>query len=324
MHRDHLASHIKHKKLNSDNTLYVIGVCSNVARFHSRYRLARKWMEHMASTPNVQLCIVEAAFGDHKHEITDKHNPWHLQVKIHTNMWLKENMMNLAVRHLFPHDWKYCAWVDMDVFFEDKHWAQDCMNELQKFAVIQPWSDCIDLGPTGNILTHFRSFGHQHQKKIPKQTHPMQPYALAHPGFAWSCTREFYENLPGGFMWWPPLGSADFHQAFACIGQVEYTIYKGLAKSFHRLCNEWQQRAVRITHNQVGFISGFIKHGFHGPKAKRYYLDRVKLLVKYGYDPDKHIKWDHQGLPFIFGLPGLEHEMHLYGLSRSEDSIEEI
>lgn len=324
MHRAHLANHFNHKKLNSDNTLYVIGVVSNSARFHSRYRLARQWIAHMLKTPNIQLAIVEVAYGDHKFEITEKNNPWHLQLRSRTSMWLKENMINCGVRHLLPHDWKYMAWIDMDVFFEDKeHWAQDCLHELQRFHVVQPWSDCIDLGPTGNILTHFRSFGHQHQNKIPKQTHHKQPYEVAHPGFAWACTREFYENLPGGLMWFPPLGSADFHMAFACIGEVEKTIYGGLTKSFHRLCHEWQSRAIRITNHQVGYISGFIKHGFHGPKARRYYLDRVKLLAKYGYDPDKHIKWDYQGLPFLFNCPGLEHEMHRYNLSRHEDSIEE-
>jgi hypothetical protein len=67
----HLASHINHGELRSDNTLHVIGVTANPARFHSRYRLTREWQKHMMDTPNVKLHMVESAFGDRHHEVVD-------------------------------------------------------------------------------------------------------------------------------------------------------------------------------------------------------------------------------------------------------------
>ena len=185
MYGTHLVNHIHHPELNSDNTLYVVGVLSNSVRVHSRLRIAREWIKAMEETPNVKLVLVELAFGDRKHEVTDSDNPWHLQLRSRQNIWTKESCINLGVARLLPRDWRYMAWIDMDVFFRDPNWALETIHQLQHFPVVQPWSDCADLGPTGNIFQHFRSFGLQHQRRIPKQKHPSQKeYQYAHTGFA--------------------------------------------------------------------------------------------------------------------------------------------
>jgi hypothetical protein len=317
----HLQNHIQNHALRADNTLHVIGVVSNPVRYHSRYRLARAWQEEMRATPGVELHMVEAAFGDRHHEVTDSEGAC-LQLRTRSELWIKENLINLGVRHLLPRDWRYAAWVDCDVTFRDPNWARETIHQLQHWPVVQPWQQCADIGFTGNILQTHQSFGFLHQRGVKKQEHSGQPYAYGHSGFAWACTREFWEQAEG-LMDFCILGSADHHMAWAMVGEVEKTIHHKMRPSFFRRCREWQARALRVTHGQVGFVEGRIEHGFHGPKARRYYRERWQVLVDHGYDPDTDLVRDAQGLIQLAGRHELEQALRRYNRSRAEDSIEE-
>lgn len=316
-----ITNQIRNTSLLGDNTLHVIRVCTNPVRYHSRYRLARQQEEEFLAMPNLKLYTVEAAFGDRQHEITVSGNPHHLLLRTNSEIWIKENLINLGVRYLLPKNWKYLAWIDADISFRDHHWAQEAMHQLQHFSVIQPWSDCADLGHHGNIDRHFRSFGSQHQKRIPKQMHPSQPYTYAHSGFAWACRRDFWENV-GGLPDFCILGSADHHAAFAMIGEVKNTIHGKMCHSFFRKLYEWQAKALRITKKEVGFTPGRIEHFFHGNKNKRFYRERWEILVKNNFDPDTDLMYDNAGVIQLTGKPELEQDLRLYNRSRQEDGID--
>lgn len=322
LYGDHLQNHISNPGLVNDSTLHVIGVVSNFSRFHSRYRLFRKWKEEMENTPNVKLYIVETAFGDRHHEITEEGNPCHLQLRTNSEAWVKESMVNLGVKRLLPLDWRYVAWIDGDVHFRNPGWALETIHQLQHFSVVQPWSDCVDLGPHGEILQHFKSFGWAHQRRLPKQKHPSQKYlTYAHTGYAVACTRSFWENV-GGLPPFCILGSGDHHLAFGCIGEIKDTIHGKMSQSFHRKLFEWERTAIQITHGEVGFVPGRIEHFFHGAKKRRKYRERWEILYSNGYDPDKHLMYDHQGLVQLIGHPKLEQDIHMYNLERLEDSTD--
>jgi hypothetical protein len=93
--------------------------------------------------------------------------------------------------------------------------------------------------------------------------------------------------------------------------------------SYKRRVLEWQKRASRVTQGQVGYVHGTLLHHFHGPKGRRYYNQRYKVLVDNGFDPDEHIIYDEQGLVTLVGNAKLDHDIYKYSLSRHEDSIEE-
>lgn len=323
-----IADHHKFHKLESDNTLHVIGVCSNPARWHSRYRIAREWIKHMLGTQNIYLTVVEGRFGDRHFELEPEVEQCemydHVRINLSSEAWVKESLVNIGMRRaIVKYDAKYLACIDMDVFFRDEHWAQEALHQLQTYPVIQPWQDCADLGPHGNINRHFRSFGYQHQRGVKKQTHPSQPYEYAHTGFAWCYTLAFIEQV-WELMNFPILGSADHHMAFACTGEVDKTIHAGMQPSFFELCREWQQRAVQITQTEVGFSVGRIEHWFHGPKNRRYYRERWQILVDNKFDPKLDLRKDSQGVVTLVGKPRLEHAIIKYNRARLEDSIEEF
>lgn len=320
---DHIQNHITHSDLVHDSTLHVIGVLSNPVRYHSRYRLFREWYAQMLATPNVKVYVVEIAFGDRHHEVTEANNPMHLQLRSSSELWHKENMINLAVKHLLPHDWNYMCWSDTDIFHTTPGWALETIQQLQHYPVVQPWRDCIDLGPYGEALKHFQSFCYVHRLGIQKQTHPSQPYAYAHSGFIWAVNRLFWENLPGwGLMDFPILGSADHHMAWAMIGKVDSSVHNKMGEAYVRKCREWQDRAFRVTQGHLGFVKTRIEHKFHGPKKRRYYRERWAILHGNKFNPDEDIAYDKQGLLYIVGKPKLKQDIHDYFRARWEDSIE--
>lgn len=339
---NHLVNHIHHPELVHDSTLHVIRVLSNPARYHSRYRLARLQEEFLKSCPNIKLYTVEAAFGDRHHEVVCKTDPNHLLVRTNTEIWIKENMINLGVRHLLPANWKYVAWIDGDIIWTNKYWGLEAIHQLQHYPVIQPWTDGLDLGPHGNVMSHFKSFGHQdfHQfdlhlrnatngtkhraiSGVPCSSVPHGDYRrFGHTGFAWACTRLFWENV-GGLMDFCILGSADHNMALSCVGAVDFSIHKAMPRGFYERCHDWQRRALMITHKKVGSTHDRIEHLFHGKKKNRFYTERWKILVHYQFDPNKDLMYDSQGLLHLRGKPDLERAIMHYNRSRREDEVYE-
>jgi len=323
MHGDHIAPQIlADPPLNSDSTLHVIGVISNYAMWNSRYRLFRAWYERMKATPNVKVYVVETAFGDRAHEITSADEPTHLQLRTESEIWTKENMINLGVRRLLPRDWRYLAWVDCDIEFRDPTWAVHAMHEAQRFGVLQPWQSAADLGPQGQIMRTFDSFGAVYQSGVKMWTKPGDPYKMGHSGFAWVCTRAWYEAV-GGLFEIAILGSGDAHMAWASIGRFETSLHGGMSAGFKRAAQDWQTRAMRFGHGEVGFSRGRIEHSFHGPKVRRAYRERWQILVDHAFDPFVDLRYDAQGVLQLVGKPKLEKEIRAYNRARSEDSIDE-
>ncbi len=321
MSRDHIINSINHHELVSDSTLHVVAVVSNPVRYHSRYRLFRKFVASMRTTANVKLHVVELAFGDRHFEIEAGVDSI-LRLRSSHELWLKENMINLGVRHLLPADWRYVAWVDGDVAFQSDNWALETIHALQHHDVVQPWSQCVDMGPQGNALQMFNSFGSLNAAGTRIQRYSTEPYKFGHTGYAWACTRTFWENV-GGLMDWPILGSSDHHMAFAMINEVDYSVHGKMTEAFKRKAREWQRDAYRVTSGHIGYVPGLLHHAWHGSKTKRGYRTRWQILIDNQFDPDVDLRRDAQGLLFIVNKPHLEEDVRKYFRSRHEDGIEE-
>lgn len=325
---NHLASHIHHPDLHGDNTLHVIGVISNYVRWHSRYRLARQWKAEMEKTPNVKCYIVECAYGNRKFEVTDHCNPRHLQVRTHSEIWNKENLINLAVARLLPKNWKYISWCDMDVSFrDDKGWAQATLHQLQHYHIVQPWSQAVDLDFHGGIHSTFTSFGYLCANDKPMWHGKNNPgYQYAHTGFSWACTRYFWENLRGrGLLDFSICGAGDHAMAWGCIGKIREVIHKGMSEDYFRECEDWARPAQRACASMVGYVHGRIEHHHHGPKAARGYWSRWNILTRNEYEPTRDLAYDCHGVIQLCGSNKykLEHDISRYNRSRCEDSLEQ-
>lgn len=314
---------IKNISLRGDNTLHVVTVISNPVRYKSRYKLYEAFAKHMAEHPEVHLVTVEHAFGDRHHEVTDADNPDHVQVRGNHELWMKENLINIGVREL-PRDWKYMAWIDADVEFYNKDWAQETLHQLQHHQVLQLFETAVDLGPRNNVVQLHHGFCSQHRKGAPRVLNAGKygggQKVFWHPGFAWACRREFYENVDG-LLDFGVLGAGDHHMSLGLIGAAKESMPSGLNSNYVKAVLEWEKKAQRAAQGNIGFVEGSILHHWHGPKAKRYYIERWDVLKKHQFDPEADIRYDSQGLIELAGnKPGLRDDIRAYFRARDEDS----
>ena len=146
------------------------------------------------------------------------------------------------------------------------------------------------------------------------------PYRFGHPGYAWAYTRQALEWV-GGLADTAALGAADHHMAMALIGRVHDSYPSNIEQSYKTPLLRWQTRASQHISRNIGFLSGTIEHGFHGPKRSRGYVDRWSVLVNNGFNPETDLKRNTYGLVELAGnKPKLRHDIDAYFRLRREDS----
>ncbi len=320
--------------------LYVVTAISNPARYRSRYNLYRAFEKHVADSGAI-LSTVEMAFGGRPFEITDPANPRHVQVRGEHELWHKENLLNIGISRL-PAEAKYIAWIDADVTFTRTDWAQETLQQLQHFPVVQMFSESVDLGPDNQIVgtavswTESWKRGYAFRGKrnalvdgsmLAQSGGSRQPAkGIWHSGLAWAARREALDQL-GGLIDFAILGSADRNMAAGLLGFMEDTIDPTFSPEYRTALLEWQKRAERHIRRNLGQVDGTLVHHWHGCKRNRFYTERWKILSKYQFNPLTDIKRDAQGLWQLEDdhtprFVGLRDALRQYFRSRNEDSID--
>jgi hypothetical protein len=284
-------------------------------------RLAREFIDRMLAA-GVRLTVVECAIGARPHELDGIPGVRHVGVRARGNRlaWSKESMLNAGIARL-PDDARFVACLDADIRFRDPAWAERTVDALHLWPVVQPWSDCIDLGPDGQLLDTHRAFCRlaNEQKPIVQGPNAAGGYRFGHPGFAWAYTMDFL-NRVGGLVDTAALGAADHHMALALLGRVADSIPGNLTDGYKAPLYAWQERAVRAAEKSVGFLDGVIEHDWHGRKGRRFYISRWEILSKHAFDPTTDLIRNADGVVELAGnKPGLRHDVERYFWSRKED-----
>lgn len=295
--------------------LHVVAAYANPLLWASRKRLFRRFAAGMRRA-GVNLTVVECAYGRRGFELADDPRCRHIGVRARSLVWGKENLLNIGISRL-PDNWKYVAWIDADVIFRRKDWARATLHALQLHDVVQPWSDCYDLGPGGEHIAHHRSFCAQY---VAGAKLGNGAYTFAHPGYAWAATRDAIDGL-GGLIETAALGAADHHMALALVGRVAESAHGGVSGAYRAPLLRWQDRANRFVAGNIGVVPGTIEHLWHGPKASRRYVERWGVLVKHGFDPAADLVRNSWGVLELAGnKPGLRRDMQRYFHQRHEDA----
>lgn len=328
----HRPDHVKEK-------LYVITPIFNPIRFRSRWKLYKDFENYVLSNDQAELVTIECSFGHRefaiKDELTHRHKIIHVNTK--DELWLKENLINVAATRL-PSDWKYVAWVDADVTFARPDWVGETIQQLQHYDVIQMWSQFQDVTPNFEIIGGLRSFmdcyinggtdslpgvrkplpALQYGKNDPVKQGAVYPGA---PGLAWAMTKTAWNHL-GGLIDISILGACDWYMAHALIGKLETVLSKQYYPAYRELLFEWENRAERFIKHNVGVMKGMAIHHWHGPKVNRQYGSREQILIKNQFNPDTDLKKDWQG---VYQLTDynikLRDDIRAYFRQRNEDAL---
>jgi hypothetical protein len=311
-------THPQSKKLVHENAkLYVIAPISNPCRYRTRYKLYADFAK-MCADAGAELYTVEAAFGHRPFAITEADNPRHIQVRTTSEIWHKENLINIGISRL-PADWEYVAWIDADISFARHDWVRESINLLQHYDVIQMFSTAQDLCPQHETFQRHRGFVYSYLHGF----QPTKSYANWHPGFAWAAKREAINDL-GGLIDMAILGAADRHMAFGLIGKIEQSLPGDkLHPEYMDELVQWQHRAEKYIKRNIGYMHGTVFHHWHGKKKDRRYKERWQILIENKYNPHHDLKRDWQMLwQLTDNNIKLRDDIRAYFRARNEDSID--
>ena len=313
----------------TNDALHVVTMISNPARYRSRYALYKDF-EARVLAAGATLWTVEVAFGERPHTITHADNSQHLQLRTSSELWHKENALNLLIARL-PSDWRYVAWVDADVQFARPDWAVETVQQLQHYACVQMFSECVDLAadytivPSGSGGEHLPGMIRQHLKGDGWASNG-KPYgkSAGHCGYAHAMRRDAFDAV-GGLIDFSVCGANDHHMVRGLIGNIVESVHQQSSPGLKSALHAWGQRAKALRGN-VGFVPGLALHYWHGSKANRRYKDRWKILVDSQFDPAKDLRRDWQGLYQLQddGSPRmvrLRDDLRRYFAERCEDDL---
>jgi len=319
--------------------LYVITPIFNAVRYRSRWRLYQDFAKRIHEAGAV-LITVEAAFGKRDFSVTNPDNPYHVQVRVSTELWLKENLINRGVARLseLHPDWPKVAWIDGDVTFIRDDIADETRHALEHYPLVQMWTHAQDMGPDHTPINQQYGFAWCYINGMeppspPKKYKDYPPYYYAarmagkpgfywHPGYAWAATREAWDAL-GGLIDVSVVGNADNQMAYALIGKMDQALPEGLTKGYLSYLKEWENRAIQYIRLDIGFVDGLVSHHWHGKKKDRQYQSRWQVLIEAGFDPAKDLKRDRQ---LVWQLTdrsiALRNGLRRVARQRNEDSID--
>lgn len=311
-----------------DTTLHIVVPLSNPLLWRSRGRLARQAIADWLKEPNVLITLVECAYGARDFELVDlaSERLTHIGVRANTMAWSKENLCNIGVTRL-PASARYIGFFDADIFFRKPGWAERAVHALQLYPVIQPWGQCLDMGPDeASVIATHKSFASLYHAGAPVAAKAQKwwqgdggPYQYAHSGFAWAWTRDAL-NRVGGLFEEGGMGSGDYHMALGLVGLADHSIVAQTSAAYEQAVMIWQQRALTHVNRKIGWTAEVIDHGFHGRKGDRGYLSRWDMFMRHGFDPSTDLKRNTYGvIEFAGNKPDLEREFDLYLRSRNED-----
>ena len=306
-----------------EDKLHVIIVLSNPCNYAIRYFLTKEFINRMKEEKDIILYIVELAYVGQDFHITEKNNPRHLQLISNSKpLWHKENLINIGVKKLLPADYKAFAWVDADIEFENPYWASDTLKLLNGYKdVVQLFTHCLFTDENYDIEHIFTGFAFQHTKKT-KRTYKFtyeNINSFWHPGFAWACTRKFYEQIEGLYEYCI-TGDSDMIMASCFISNALSILPTNSSEDYRKSIQAFESKANIC---RLGYVHGTIKHHYHGSLSNRNYDIRNIILMEYNYSPTLFLKKDENGL-LIFSencpdmlITTISNHFH----SKNEDSV---
>jgi hypothetical protein len=218
------------------------------------------------------------------------------------------------------------AWGDTDVWHRNPNWVDDTRHELQRYKVVQTWTQALDLGPHGEVMQTHRSFADCYQNGLQvvpggdvKWKWQGGPYDYPHPGYFWAARRRLWD-VAGGLIDVAAMGSGDHHMALALVGAVNLSWPGGVSESYKGHLLRWQRRVMHYVNGRIGAVRGTIEHRFHGAKGNRGYQGRWDMFVRHGFDPDQDLIRNSYGvMEWAGNKPELEREWDAYLKARRED-----
>ena len=246
-------------------------------------------------------------------------------------LWQKERLLNIALKHL-PADCDLVAWLDCDVVFHDNNWPERTRAALEKYRLVQLFSERCDLvagadhdSPSPSAIcsryparAYRIATGHYNPEEEKDRSGIFLP-GFSTPGLAWAARRDLLERH--GLYDARIVGGGDV--AILCAALGEFAHFFGFHSMNERQLEHyrnWGQPLYAEVAGSVGYIGGRIFHLWHGEMRDRQYTMRQAGLLQAGFDPFLDIALDAGGLwRWNTNKPELHRYVRKYFALRNED-----
>ena len=230
---------------------------------------------------NIPCFVAECVFKGAKPQIPGAN------LVLHSNsyMFYKEQLVN-KLEEVVPEQYTKLVCMDGDLVFDSPDWLDQTSNLLDKYDIIQPFSEACWLTPDNTRVRSKKpsyAYGLVHKKfTYPKAIH------MFHPGFAWAFKRSTFRAI-NGFYKDAVIGNGDMLFCFNFFKDEvpDHWIKQVLKVPF--IIHKWpeyhaQFKAVNPT---VGYLPIRVFHMFHGVRHHRQYTTRYKSVSHF-----LHGGWD--------------------------------
>jgi hypothetical protein len=259
-----------------------------------------KTFERVIRNSNLNLLTVECVFDDWDFELAPSKNV--LRVRANSIMWLKENLLNMAIGCL-PSTARKVVWSDCDILFTNPNWAVETASLLDDFPIVQPYQRVIRL-PRSH--THYQGQGDTWKSfayiwNTHPQLHNMGNFRLhGHTGMAWAARLELLKKH--GLYHGCISGSGDHLMAHAMCGTFKDPCVERIVgpvkirNPFFRYFLNWAYPFYQEVKGNIQYVPGDVLHLWHGEIENRQYLQRHKELRELGFDPYKDLRLGDNGI----------------------------
>jgi hypothetical protein len=282
--------------------IWVITSYFNPCRYRTRRENYDLFRAHMDGS-GAQVFVVELASETGAFELP-AHGPG-LRIRGGGRLWQKERMLNLAVERLPPACTKV-VWIDCDVMFERPGWLESASAALERFAVIQPFSEVVRLprgirqAVSGAALPPGSAVQESFAAAFARDPSLARNGVFAehgHTGFAWAARRGLVET--------PRLydacltGSGDHLMAHVFAGALQSPCIAAMIGEGHAYARHfarWAQAMDSACKGRLGHLPGRLFHLWHGDEENRRYRDHNTAFRSFGFDPERDIRTGAEGL----------------------------
>jgi len=310
---------------------YVITTIFNPASYKSRYSLYHDFAKHIQGS-GAKLVTVECIFpslGQETFQVTRPSSPLHIQLKSESVYWVKEDLINIAVKSLPPNA-RWVTWLDADIYFHQPDWIEQTISTLERHTVVQMFRHAHSLNADGKILRTDYSFGYSVVKGKPIVGADRRKW-YPHPGYGWAMSRSDFEKI-GGLPNYSIVGSGDLYFAYTLVNHIGDVIRKGLNEDYSHMMQAASERTYQLLRNLsmsgsktiVGFLPVGMSHRWHGSRKDRGYVDRLNILLAHHFNYFKDMYRGSDGLlRFGNATEALQQDVRCYFEKRNEDSNRE-
>jgi hypothetical protein len=296
----------------------------NPVRYKRRLANYRAFRENLA----VPLVTVELSF-DGRFELTEGDADILIQISGGAVLWQKERLLNVALKSV-PSNVSNIAWLDCDVIFERSDWVDAANEQLNKFNVIQLFSDIVDLNrddhpdnchdtpPSAHGIVGLISENRFGQSEVMPSAR-QNKRGFAQGGLAWAVRRQILEQhglydamIAGGG------ARAQVRALYANFDKHMDAAHFNAAQREHYL--KWAVPYHRSVGERVGHVAGRLYHLWHGDIDNRNYDGRHRGLAEHNFNPNTDIAIGSNGAwRWARSRPDLEKFLRNFFIGRAED-----